>query len=531
MDAERLADFRAEIYDLLEELAKDYIVADLSPKRFFNYAVGRDGDFVIIDGSDLYPINYMPNGVRCVKLVGWDPDKEESIRCGHKMEYTDDFMYLKCKKCGATVNPLEVRPKRDSSCYTYEFRAISFESMHDGSTLAELRNIECLQLKVARELRKRYPDRWHDVDVNLLTDEIPIPDDGTLPKAKKPGLLEPEPEEQDDGHDDTAVSDEDTAKESNDLDYLADTRIDAVSMMMELHGYKSPDIRTSAGFVLEIEHMAETGASSVEFDEDDYPSVQVAVKFYNDFYTPVILDRDACSIYFEEDSDDECDDDDDDEEIDTELEALMRKVIDSQPQGTTNPVPVGVYDDDEEEDDESDEDEPEQSDPEDEQKDMSNLLHRRSLYSEATHGLSDADGDESDDDDDVDDSEDFAEEPSGEEPTVQDQNVVATGQYVDDKYQYSIIPIKEPDPNSKVKFSIMDSKFGKDLVIDLGAAVPCDNWTEDGANICISFGNNRIVYICGKDMFALMCKALIGKAEEEFDPDDFAKMMGTIGGE
>lgn len=111
MNSRRMKDYQKDILKLLEKLSHNYLVADLSPVRFANFAVGRDGQFVIADGSDLYPIADMTHKVRCQNAVGWNDKKQRMVRCHGKLTYSTDFLSMVCEKCGRVINPLELRPK------------------------------------------------------------------------------------------------------------------------------------------------------------------------------------------------------------------------------------------------------------------------------------------------------------------------------------------------------------------------------------------------------------------------------------
>ena len=115
MTKERMKDFAPQIMELLKELSKTYLVADLSPSRFLNFGVTRQGDFVIQDGSDLFPIAQLDHKIRCQNPVGWNNKKKEMILCGGKLEYSADFLVMRCKECGREINPLELRPKTKRS--------------------------------------------------------------------------------------------------------------------------------------------------------------------------------------------------------------------------------------------------------------------------------------------------------------------------------------------------------------------------------------------------------------------------------
>lgn len=473
MDSNRMADFRDDVYELLEELKDKYIVADMSPKRFLNYGVDRDGEFVIIDGSDLYPLNYISERIRCKNLVGWDPDKEESIKCGGKLEYTDDFMMLKCKKCGKEVNPLEARPKRNATGYTDELdNGISFVNMNDGYTLDELKRIECLQLKVARELRKRYPNDWHDVSVDELTDEISIPESAVNEQDMgAPNRIVCDIDVSDEV---PAISDEDMADDnvSDDKEeHLDDYRINMTISMLKMHEFQCRNLHDTACWILEILHMMEHDEiKSVEFNEDDAPDVKIATEFINQFYNEqVIYDEDACSVYPD---DDESDSDDEEDE----------------------------FEDDEEEDMEDDSDIAEGSAPVTGQNDltMDDLPIRRNLFTPPTKEITD--------------------EPEKSMIDTEFLDKAWEESYANPCVQTS--EISSDTDNSPIQFLLQESQYGRDLVICFDKNVDWDAWDKYGTNVCLSTdGGKSVVYLFGKDLFGKFCKmAMSSQTDRNEEP-------------
>lgn len=108
----RLNTFREEILTLLNKLSKKYLVIDLGLNRFLNYGVDRDGEFIIVDGSDLYPVSNAKTLMVCSRGVGYKGNSHKVKRCGGHLEYDDDFHELVCQKCGARCNPSELRPTK-----------------------------------------------------------------------------------------------------------------------------------------------------------------------------------------------------------------------------------------------------------------------------------------------------------------------------------------------------------------------------------------------------------------------------------
>lgn len=153
MTEERIKEFIPEIIDLLKKLSREYLVADLSPSRFLNFGVARDGEFVIIDGSDLFPLSELTEKPRCKKSVGYNHQKKKVITCNGRMEYTADFLSMICGKCGREVNPLELRPKSkegDSGMANF---------MMDGLTPEERKELEKQEIET---IRRKLSGNGHD---------------------------------------------------------------------------------------------------------------------------------------------------------------------------------------------------------------------------------------------------------------------------------------------------------------------------------------------------------------------------------
>lgn len=105
--------FMPKILQLLHELKEYFLIADLSPDMYLNYGITRDGDFRIIDGSDLYPLHQLADEPRCNRLIGQNKRTGKYKYCEGKLKYTSDFKWLVCQKCGRQFNPLEFRPRKD----------------------------------------------------------------------------------------------------------------------------------------------------------------------------------------------------------------------------------------------------------------------------------------------------------------------------------------------------------------------------------------------------------------------------------
>lgn len=163
--AQQMAVLRPKILALLKELSKYFIIADLSPDMFLNYSITRDGDFMICDGSDLYPLHQMKGKLRCTHIVSENEKTGELKRCEGKLHYTDDFKWLVCEKCGREYNPLELRPRKEVEKMQ--------QIMSDGLSAEERDDLERAELAAIRKNqgldRKRreaevLPDKEDDED-------------------------------------------------------------------------------------------------------------------------------------------------------------------------------------------------------------------------------------------------------------------------------------------------------------------------------------------------------------------------------
>lgn len=163
MTIERIQEFKDDINELLEALTTKYLVADLAICRHLNFGVGRDGKFVLIDGSDLFPLDQMDKKFECQHPIGWNEKKEKMIRCKGRLLYTADYLRLRCEKCGLEVNPLELRPKHE------EEEQDTMDCTFDMTTKADRDFMEREEIAAIRE---RYGIR--DDEVIAANDEIPF---------------------------------------------------------------------------------------------------------------------------------------------------------------------------------------------------------------------------------------------------------------------------------------------------------------------------------------------------------------------
>lgn len=205
MTKERMRDFVKPIMKLLRKLSETYLIADLSPSRFLNFGINRKGDFVIQDGSDLFPLSQLDKKAKCQNPVGWDAKKRKMKICGGKLEYSADFLTLQCKECGREYNPLELRPK------TKEVDAAMAFSLYNGLTPEERLKMEqdeiaAIRAKTQGRNQNVHVDRRESAEPEETTLEVPVEEenDSEIEDTPRQVLAEPvaETDETDDEEED-----------------------------------------------------------------------------------------------------------------------------------------------------------------------------------------------------------------------------------------------------------------------------------------------------------------------------------------
>lgn len=159
--------FMPKILDLLSELKRYFLIADLSPDMYLNYGITREGDFRIIDGSDLYPLHQLKDEPRCTRLIGEGKKHAGKFKyCEGKLKYTSDYKWLVCQKCGREYNPLEFRPRKDVE----KMQRI----LSDGLSVEERDRLEQEEIEAvlrAQGIERVKPSKPVDVDEDPIDNE------------------------------------------------------------------------------------------------------------------------------------------------------------------------------------------------------------------------------------------------------------------------------------------------------------------------------------------------------------------------
>ena len=114
MDLNLISYYRGPIIKYLDQLKDKYLIADLSPKNLLNYGIDRKGKFVVIDGSDLFPLSQIKGKeLRCNRVVRYGKKNKPDVLCGGKITYNEDFSECICKKCKRVTIPIRLRPRKE----------------------------------------------------------------------------------------------------------------------------------------------------------------------------------------------------------------------------------------------------------------------------------------------------------------------------------------------------------------------------------------------------------------------------------
>lgn len=103
--------FWKEALEICESLSKRFLVIDVTPMMFANWAIGRDMKLRTCDVSDLFPLPKDQDLFRCKSIVGEKKKSHKLIRCNGRLYYDENYQWMYCSKCGKKFLPSELRPK------------------------------------------------------------------------------------------------------------------------------------------------------------------------------------------------------------------------------------------------------------------------------------------------------------------------------------------------------------------------------------------------------------------------------------
>ena len=191
MDLNLISYYREPIIKFLNQLKDKYLIADLSPKNILNYGIDRKGRFVIIDGSDLFPLSQLKGKeLRCNRVVRYGKKNKPDVLCGGKITYNKDFSECICKKCKRVSIPISLRPRK-------EVEKLS-RMLLDGTTEEEREEMNRkvkAAIKARRAATKASPNRRDEQRNSVEPVEVQIDPDLDLEiKQDDPVMIEEEQE-------------------------------------------------------------------------------------------------------------------------------------------------------------------------------------------------------------------------------------------------------------------------------------------------------------------------------------------------
>ena len=113
-DSKMMKEHKKEVRKILKHLSHKLLLVDCRISNFKNFGIRKNGDIVVLDHGDTVPLqNNQTNNIvnideesnvslRCKRLK--DAANEKLKPCGGKLEYSKDYEYLICKKCGSIMN-------------------------------------------------------------------------------------------------------------------------------------------------------------------------------------------------------------------------------------------------------------------------------------------------------------------------------------------------------------------------------------------------------------------------------------------
>lgn len=176
MDLNLIRYYREPIVKYLNKLKDKYLIADLSPRNLLNYGIDRKGKFVVIDGSDLFPLSQMKGKeLRCNRIVKLGKKGKPDVLCGGRISYNEDFSECTCKKCKRTTIPIMLRPRKEVDSLS--------RMLLDGTTeeeRAEMNRKAKAAIKARLAAEAANPDLREEQNKKMSVESVEIPYDGEL---------------------------------------------------------------------------------------------------------------------------------------------------------------------------------------------------------------------------------------------------------------------------------------------------------------------------------------------------------------
>lgn len=116
LDSKSMDKYKKDVRKMLKHLSNKLLLVDCKMSNFRNFGIGKNGDIVLLDHGDTVPLPKSQTSnivnideesnvsLRCKKFKDASDKTSKLKPCGGKLEYSKNFEYLKCSRCGAIMS-------------------------------------------------------------------------------------------------------------------------------------------------------------------------------------------------------------------------------------------------------------------------------------------------------------------------------------------------------------------------------------------------------------------------------------------
>lgn len=116
MNSKMMEKYKKDVRKMLHHLEDKILLVDCKLSNFKNFGVRKDGEVCLLDHGDTVPLpKYQDSNIvnmdeecnvslRCKKFKDTTVSEKKLKPCGGKLEYSKNYDYLKCKRCGGIMS-------------------------------------------------------------------------------------------------------------------------------------------------------------------------------------------------------------------------------------------------------------------------------------------------------------------------------------------------------------------------------------------------------------------------------------------
>lgn len=116
LDSKSMDKHKKEVRKMLKHLSNKLLLVDCKMSNFRNFGIRKNGDVVLLDHGDTVPLPKSQTSnivnideesnvsLRCKKFKETSEKTSKLKPCGGKLEYSKNFEYLECSRCGAIMS-------------------------------------------------------------------------------------------------------------------------------------------------------------------------------------------------------------------------------------------------------------------------------------------------------------------------------------------------------------------------------------------------------------------------------------------